>query len=242
MPNLQRIFLAKLLIFLITLTQSINCQADTNNQNLADSLFNSQNYKEALAVYENLYFEQQTYSPAMLLKMAFISEGMGDFPKTTLYLSKYYEYNPSQRVTSKIRNLTEQPQLYGYEVSDQEQFFKILIDNRIEITSFLTLCLLICLILYVKNRESASKPAFFIPSFILIVMIFLSNNFLQPPTRAIITGSPTLIMDQPTAGGNLISKVDVGHRVRVNSTKDTWYEITWNDRKAYIKTQNATKL
>ncbi|WP_235893357.1 tetratricopeptide repeat protein [Litoribacter populi] len=205
-------------------------------------MFNTQNYKEALAVYENLYFEQQTYSPAMLLKMAFITEGMGDYPKTTLYLSKYYEHNPNQRVTTKIRNLTEQPYLIGYQVSDQEQFFKILIDNRIEITALLTICLAIFLVLFVRNRDKASKPAFFIPSFVLIVMIFLSNNYLKPPNRAIITGSPTLIMDQPTAGGNLISKVDVGHRIQINSTKDTWFEITWEDRKAYVKKQNVTKL
>jgi tetratricopeptide (TPR) repeat protein len=241
MPNIQRIFLAKLLIFFITFVQSINCQADTNRLELADSLFNSQNYKEALAIYENLYFEDESYSPAMLLKMAFISEGLGDYPKTTLFLSKYYEHNPNPRVTNKIKALTEQPALIGYQISDREQFFKILSDHRAEITSLLALFLIISLILLFRHRENL-RPALFIPSLVLILLVFMANNFLHGPQTAIITGSPTLIMDRPTAGGNLITKVDLGHRVKVNSSKDTWYEIEWANRKAYVKKQNVTKL
>ena len=178
MPNLQRIFLAKLLIFFITLVQSINCQADTNKLDLADSLFNSQNYKEALAIYENLYFEDESYSPAMLLKMAFISEGLGDYPKTTLYLSKYYEHNPNPRVTNKIKALTEQPALIGYQISDREQFFKILADHRAEITSLLALFLIVSLILLFRYRENL-RPALFIPSLVLILLVFMANNFLH---------------------------------------------------------------
>jgi len=242
MPNIQRIFLAKFIIIFLTLTQSINCQADTSKLNLADSLFKSQNYKEALAVYENLYYEEESYSPAMLLRMAFISEGMGNYPRTTLYLSKYYEHNPNQRVTNKIKTLTEQPALIGYQVSDREQFFRVLVDHRMEIISFFTLCLLIFLVLSVKYSEKAHRPALLVPSLVFMVLVFMANNFLYGPQTAIITGSPTLIMDKPTAGGNLVSKVDVGHRVKVNASKDTWYEIEWRDQKAYVKKQNVTKL
>jgi len=231
MPNLQRIFIAKFIIFFLTFTQSINCQADTQTLNLADSLFISQNYKEALVIYENLLHEEQSYTPSMLLKMAFITEGMGDYSKTTLYLSKYYDYNPNQRITNKIKTLTEQSNLVGYTVTDGEQFFRLLVDQREKIIMFLAMCLVISLVLIIKYRDKADRPRFFLPSFIIIIFIFLANNFLHTPQRAIITGSP-----------NLIRKVDVGHRVKVNSTKDIWYEIEWEDRKAFVKKQSLTKL
>ncbi|WP_240485981.1 SH3 domain-containing protein [Anditalea andensis] len=224
------------------ITQIINCQANTKNLNLGDSLFKTQNYKEALEIYENLLHEEQSYTPSMLLKMAFITEGMGDYPKTTLYLSKYYDYNPNQRITNKIKALTEQTNLVGYTVSDGEQFFRLLADQREKITIFLILCLLLSLGFIIKFKERADKPRYFVPSIILILLIFFSNNFLHTPQRAIITGSPTLIMDQPTAGGNLIKKVDAGHRVKVNSTKDIWYEIEWENRKGYVKKNSLTKL
>ena len=222
--------------------QSINCQANNQTLILGDSLFNSQNYKEALVIYENLLLEKDSYTPSMLLKMAFITEGMGDYPKTTLYLSKYYDYNPNQRVTNKIKSLTEQTNLMGYTVSDGEQFFRLVVEQKDKIILFLGLCLLISLILIYRHKEKADKPRYFVPSFVLIVLLFLANNFLYTPQRAIITGSPTLIMDKPTAGGNLIRKVDVGHRVKINSSKDIWYEIEWDNRKAYVKKQSLTKL
>jgi tetratricopeptide (TPR) repeat protein len=242
MPNLQRIFITKFIIFFLILMQSINCQANNQTLNLADSLFNSQNYKEALVMYENLLIQEQSYTPSMLLKMAFITEGMGDYPKTTLYLSKYYDYNPNQRITNKIKTLTDQSNLHGYNVSDGEQFFRLVVEQREKIIFFLGLCLVISLVLIIKYRDKADKPRFFLPSFIIIILIFLANNFLYTPQRAIITGSPTLIMDKPTAGGNLIRKVDVGHRVKVNSSKDIWYEIEWEDQKAFVKKQSLTKL
>jgi len=44
---------------------------------IADSLFNQRSYKEAMEIYE-VNFESGIYSTSMLLKMAFIAEGIGD--------------------------------------------------------------------------------------------------------------------------------------------------------------------
>src|SRR5690606_13561587 len=80
MQKLKPFFLVKLPLIFLFIIQSFSSQADTGRLLNADSLFQSKNYQEALLVYESILNEDQTYSAAMLLKMAFISEGMGDYP------------------------------------------------------------------------------------------------------------------------------------------------------------------
>jgi len=242
MQTKHTIFLTKFLIFFLTFIQSFNCQANNISLQKADSLFSNKNYKEALELYEQLFEIEEAYSPAMVLKMAFITEGMGDFSKASFYLAKFYDLNPNPRVITKIKTLTEQSRLMGYELSDKDRFFQFLSDLQLEITASLAFLLVSSLILLVIFKQRANKPIHYIPSILLILLIFLSNNFLSGPNTGIITGSPTLIMDQPTSAGNLIENVDPGHRVVIKSTKDIWYEINWGNKKAYIKKESVTKL
>lgn len=240
MQNILRRIIVKLGVFFIGLLYTAGSQAADFSLVKADSLFAAKQYKEALVIYEHLLYEEDSYSPAMLLKMAFISEGMGDFGQSTKYLSKYYDYNPNPKVITKIKSLTNQTTLYGYEVSDQEKFLKFLLDLKTEITAlvvFLGILMLIFALVFSKKRQ-----VFFAPAAIFLLLGFLTNNFLRSPEKAIITGSPTLIMDSPTAAGSLIRKVDVGHRVRIESSVDTWYEVTWNNRRAFIRKDKLSKI
>src|SRR5690606_12075986 len=151
MPNLQQIFIAKLTIFFLVFLQSFNCQADKQTLEKADSLFNSKNYQEALVIYKHILQKEEAFSPAMLLKMAFISEGVGDFPSTTLYLSKYYDHNPSPQIPNKIKELTNQGSLWGYTISDRDRFFALLTDNSQMITSTLGVFLIVSMIALIMN-------------------------------------------------------------------------------------------
>ncbi|MFC4870283.1 tetratricopeptide repeat protein [Negadavirga shengliensis] len=239
MPNITPLFIAKLLVFFLFLFQIIDCQANVPVLQKADSLFTAKKYKEALVLYEEL-LDDQAYSPAMLLKMAFITEGVGDYPKASFYLSKYYEHNPNPRVINKIKELTNQGNLVGYDISDRDRFFKMLVDYKQEITAsfaLLMLTFLICVFVFPHK-----KSGFYMPAIICLTLAFFSNNFLKLPDRAIVTGSPTLIMDQPTAGGNLVRRVDAGHRVIIRDAKDIWYEIKWGDKRAYIKKENVSEI
>lgn len=239
MQKLRPFFLIKLPLIFLLILQSISSQADTGRLFHADSLFQSKNYQEALVIYESILNEEQAYSPAMLLKMAFISEGIGDYPKTTLYLSKYYEHNPNPQIPNKIKELTNQNSLVGYSMSDRDQFFSVLTDNGQLITSVLGLLLIGSLIALVLK---SFKAGYAVVSLFLIVMVGLSNNFLQKPETGIITGSPSLVMDHPSAGGNLIRQVGSGHRVIIKSSVDIWYEVEWGDQTAYIKKDQIVKI
>lgn len=239
MPNLHKIFIAKLSIFILIFLQSFNGQANNQTLQKADSLFISKSYQEALVLYEEILEDDKAFSPAMLLKMAFISEGLGDFPKTTLYLSKYYDHNPSPQIPNKIKELTNQTMLTGYEISDQERFLAFLTDNNQLITSTLGVLLIFSLIAFVLKGFQKSYLA---TSFIFIVLVFISNNFLEEPETGIITGNPSLIMTEPTAGGDLIRQVGPGHRVVIKSSQDIWYQIEWEDKKAFVKIDQISKI
>src|SRR5690554_58555 len=239
MQKLQRFFLTKLTILLLLLLQSFNCQANNQSIKRADSLFNSKNYQEALVIYESILHQDQSYSPAMLLKMAFISEGVGDFSKTILYLSKYYDHNPSPQIPNKIKELTNQNSLSGYSVTDREQFLSILTKNSQTITSTLGLLLLVSLIALVLK---GFQKGYFITSLVLIGAVFLSNNFLEQPETGLITGNPSLIMSKPSAGGDLVRQVGPGHRIVIKSSVDIWYKIEWENREAYVKKNQISRI
>jgi len=241
MPNSNSIFLTKFFIFFIFLLQSINCQADVFGIERADSLFQQRSYKEAMEIYQQNY-QLGIYSPAMLLKMSFISEGIGDKELATLYLSKYYDLNPNSQTINKIKSLTGQSNLVGYEVSDTERFILFLVEYQEIIVGVLTLILLISLIMLWLNGRKSPEARYYWPSAFLIIMVFMTNNFLKTPNTALITHSPTLIVSKPTAGGELVDRVEPGHRVKIKSSKDIWYEIEWKNEIAYIKKDNVTRL
>lgn len=242
MQNLNTIFLTKFIIFFTAFLQSFNCQADTSKLQIADSLFADQNYQEAYQIYQDLLENEETFSPAMLLKMAFVAEGTGDYSSASFYLAKFYDQNPNPRVITKIKALTEQANLIGYELDDADRFFKFLSDLQYEITSILAFLLTISLILLFIFKNKADQPKYYLPTLFLIIMTFVANNFLSGPTTGIVTGSPTLVMDKPTSAGKLMTVVDPGHRVIIKSSKDIWYEVNWENKKAYIKKDNITKL
>jgi len=241
MPSLKSIFLAKLSIFFFLFLQSIHCQANVPQLIVADSLFQQRSYKEAMEIYRTNY-QLGIYSPSMLLKMAFISEGIGDNENATLYLSKYYDLSPNPQTITKIKSLTGQSELVGYEVSDGMRFVLFLVEFKEIIVGALTLVLIITLIFLWSKGNKLTEARFYWPSVFLIVLIFGTNNFLNAQNAALVTNSPTLIVSEPSAGGELVDMVEPGHRVKIRASKDIWYEVEWKEKIAYIRKDNVTRL
>ncbi|GGZ29312.1 hypothetical protein GCM10007049_23150 [Echinicola pacifica] len=173
--------------------------------------------------------------------MAYITEGMGDYAQASLYLSKYYDLHPNPKVISKIKALTDQRELKGYAVSDRTQFFNLLIDYKEIITGIFALLLVISIILLIAKKKTG-QVKYYTPAFMLIILVFASNNLLMASKSGIIKDSPTIIMDSPTAAGQLIKKVNPGHRVIIKSKKDIWYEIEWEGAEAWVKQSAVSTL
>ncbi|TDQ16269.1 hypothetical protein DFQ04_2381 [Algoriphagus boseongensis] len=208
---------------------------------IADSLFNQRSYKEAMEIYQ-VNYQLGIYSPSMLLKMAFIAEGIGDKESASLYLSKYYDLNPNPQTITKIKSLTGQNELVGYEVSDGMRFVLLLVEYKEIIVGTFALFLIISLIFLWARGNKLIEARFYWPSVILISLIFLLNNFLKGPNTGLVTGSPTYIVSKPSAGGELVDRVEPGHRVKIRASKDVWYEVEWKDQIAYIKKEKVTRL
>ena len=238
MPRINSIFLIKVSIFFGLLLQSIHCQADVPRLMIADSLFNQRSYKEAMEIYE-VNFQSGIYSTSMLLKMAFIAEGIGDSERATLYLSKYYDLSPNPQTISKIKTLTGQAEL---EVSDGMRFVLFLVEYKEILVGGLTLFLIMSLIVLWSQGRKLKEGRFYGPSILLLALIFAINNFLNGPSTGLVTSSPTLIRSKPSAGGDFVELVEPGHRVTIKSSKDIWYEIEWKEQIAYIKKEDVTRL
>lgn len=241
MPSTKSIFLAKLSIFFLLFLQSIHCQANVPQLLVADSLFQQRSYKEAMEIYHRNY-QLGIYSPSMLLKMAFISEGIGDNENATLYLSKYYDLSPNPQTITKIKSLTGQSELVGYEVSDGMRFVLFLVEFKEVIVGAMTLTLILTLIFLWAKGNKLTEARFYWPSVILITLIFVTNNFLKAQNAALVTNSPTLIVSEPSAGGEMVDLVEPGHRVKIRASKDIWYEVEWKEKIAYIRKDNVTRL
>jgi len=241
MPNLRWIFLVFLSAFSLLYSHQADSQvSEKTSLSTADSLFTEKKYKEALQRYETILYEEEAYSPAMLLKMGFISEGLGDYGKASLYLSKYYNYNPNPEVIDKIKSLTGQASLEGYQVSDQDRFLRLLLDYKTIITGVAAFLMLVFLIMVFVFP--AKRTVFYYPALLFLLVTFLSNNFLNKPDTGIITGGPVLIMDSPSAAGNLVRRVEAGHRVTISSSQDIWYQIKWGNKDAYIRKSDISKI
>src|SRR5690606_32112953 len=194
MQKLQQFFLTKFAILLLALLQSFNCQADNQSLVEADSLFKSKNYQEAQVLYESILNQDHSYSPAMLLKMAFISEGMGDFSKTILYLSKYYDHHPNPQIPNKIKELTNQTSQNDYSVTDWQQSLGLLSENNQMIISILTILLILALIAQVME---GFQTRYFVTGSVLIGLVSLSNSSLEQPQTGIVSGNPSASKFQP---------------------------------------------
>ena len=72
--------------------------------NKGDSLFKLRKYVDAKKLYENLYYEKNYFSDAMLLKLSFIEEGIGNYDKALIYLSKHYNQTHNKETSKKPKS------------------------------------------------------------------------------------------------------------------------------------------
>ena len=113
---MQRLFLKILPLFaLVSLAISHSAPAQTSGFRLktADSLFQAKRYTQSLEHYEEI-LRQRQYSPAMLLKMAYIHEGLNNIGSAMYYLNLYYIATADETVVDKMDELATKFDLEGY--------------------------------------------------------------------------------------------------------------------------------
>ncbi len=202
----------------------------------ADSLFQARQYTQANEIYEGIYHAGKA-SPAMLLRMAFIQEGLGNYAQALYYLNHYYQLTTDREVLDKMREIASEKDLRGYEYSDMEFFRNFILKNKILIqVGLVALSLgLLTLVFFRKNKQSFPFGPLIGQTLLLFLLIMVSNNFFTKP-KGIIGKDQTLLMSGPSAGAEPIEILGRGHKITILQEDETWARITWANQEGYVRT------
>ncbi len=207
----------------------------------ADSLFEENEFTEAYAIYQSLVETDRVSSAAMLMKMAYIQEGLGDYSKALYYLNQFFLLTNEEEVLDKMKGLASAHNLRGYEYDDFD-----LLQNFFRQYRYLTIFVLlgvaiIGLFFLAWRRKRYEHPPLGIGAFyaILLALLFVMVNYTNADRMGIITADNVYIMSGPSAGSKVISISGKGHRVAVADHEDVWLQIEWEGQLAYIRQGNV---
>lgn len=233
----------RLLIFVSFFTAGKYGFCETKNTVAhADSLFDSKKYTEAFETYQSIYSEGLA-SPAMLAKMAFIKEGLGNYTEALFYLDHYYKKTSNKKVLQKMYELADQNDLSGYEFSDYKFFVNNI--NKHNLYIILTLLFLtaaVVSIMYGKRvRGSRAAPWAVLQLLIIIPALLILNSYFSEK-EAIIMKDQTVLMEGPSAGSEPLDLLDKGHKVKVLEIEPVWSKIQIGETKAYVRSNRIKNL
>lgn len=201
----------------------------------ADSLFNAKQYTQSLDHYKEILKNDQ-YSPAMLLKMAFIEEGLAKTGDALYYLNLYYIATQDESVLSKMDELARKDQLSGYENTGSTQAYWLYQKYHFQIAVGLAafIFLLFSISVFMK-RKKHNILATLIPMFVFLIVFAVHLYAGMPATNGIVVRQNAYLMSGPSAGADVEQIIDAGHRVVIKGNKDAWVEVEWNGKSAYIR-------
>lgn len=202
----------------------------------ADSLFKARQYTQSFALYEKIY-QSGRYSSAMLLKMAYIQEGLGHVSKSIYYLQLYHQATNDERTQVKIEQLADKNKLEGYASSDQAFLLHTLkkYKSQISIALFAITLFLLALVVYQK-RKYKGRPV--VAGFVLLaflVLLFAQVNYSTDTHQGIVSDKATYLMSGPSAGASVVAIIGEGHQLKVINQKDIWLRVQWMDKEAFVK-------
>jgi hypothetical protein len=208
----------------------------------ADSLFQQKRYTQSLELYQSI-FERNQYSPAMLLKMAFMEEGLGRTANVLYYLSLYYQATDDRRVVPKIQEVATRHDLEGFEFTDAEQFQRKYQVYHFPITLVLASLVLFLGSLVVYQRGRKRKPiGAWSGMIVVLVLLAVHVNFPFQTATAIVSRPGTYLMSGPSAGASVVRIVEEGHRVKILGYHDVWTKVMLNNQEVYIKADNLLAI
>jgi hypothetical protein len=227
-------------ILVILLAPSL-CAAQSINTKIsrADSLFRAKQYTQSFALYKSV-LETKQYSSAMLLKMAYIQEGLGHIGQCLFYLNLYQIASGDEQTITKMEELAEKGNLEGYKTEENSPLVEWLSKHRFILSFGISLMAvgMIGLAVFQKRKSMSVLPPL-IGAFVFMALLLIINNFWYAPTRVIIDSPRSYLVDAPSAGGTVVDVVSSGHRLEVTGKKDVWLKVKWREREAYIKSNQV---
>lgn len=219
------------------------CQAQQFSLQKADSLFSQKRYTQSVDIYRTL-FDNGTYTPAMLLKMAYVEEGLNHISLSVYYLNLYYLSTYDESVLSKLNELAEKNKLESLSTSDSDWALSLFYKNQFIITliTFITALLLLILVavqrLHYKRHAWGAWVACCLFSFATLAFVY-SGSY---SAYAIIGRDNSYLMEGPSAGASVLAILRDGHRVEITGKKDVWIKIKVGEKEGYIKEANLLAI
>jgi hypothetical protein len=241
MKKMQRAGLKNVAISIALIITTFHTSFGQSTQSVlktADSLYVARRYTQAIEQYETL-LSKKTYSPAMLLKMAYIQEGLGNIGKALYYLNLYHVATNDKDAVFKMEELAAKYNLDGYAASDKEHFLSFYHDYYTYISFLLAAVLIFLLSTIVYTKLKLKKRPVAGPiALVVIVIVFVAHlNFGERVSSGILTAKTSYIMKGPSAAAPLLTIVGDGHRVEVIGKKDVWLKILWHGQIGYVRDQ-----
>lgn len=209
----------------------------------ADSLFQRKQYTQSMEIYERL-FDGNQYSNAMLLRMAFVEEGLGHVSTSLYYLNLYYSVTGDDRVLEKIQQVATKYRLRGYEHSELRVIQYVINHYKTEVNAAIAVVIffLFALLIYFK-RKTERRPFLVGFGILAICVVLFSNlNFNYGTIRGIVKERGTYLMSGPSAGASVVAILGEGDMLPILSRQDVWVEVDWNGRTAYVKESRLLKI
>jgi hypothetical protein len=236
MKNMQRQIL-KILLIIPGLCAFLAASGQISSFRLgqADSLFEKKQYTQSLEHYQAM-LQTGEYTPSMLLKMAYIEEGLGRVGQALYYLDLYYLAANDKSVLDKMDELATKYNLRGYEYTDATLALSFYHDYRqfISIGLAALAVFFLSLVFYWRKRRKRSIAAVTV-LFVIVAALGVHINVGEKIATGIIGEPNTYLMEGPSAGASVISVVNEGHRLEITGKYDVWYRVKWEENTVFVR-------
>lgn len=231
-----------LLIVFISPIEMLFAQASSFRLQQADSLFRIKRYTQSLDHYQTI-FNQQHYSPSMLLKMAYVEEGLSETGKALYHLNLYYSSTNDKTVLDKMEELAEKHNLNGYTQTDGSRLLTFYHDYHGAMGAALMVLSIFLLALSFYIKRKGRKPIIpLVLNGIVFLALLAHSNVGEKISLGIVSKNNTYLMDGPSPGATVISIIEAGHRLEIIGKTDVWVKIIWQGKQVYIKENNLLAL
>jgi len=236
------------LLFYFLLFFPAHIQAKDNQKvsklSLADSLFQQKKYTESFEIYEEILTHKNLATPQMLMKMAYIKEGLGDYSNALYFLDLYYQKTSDKRARNKMHSIAEDQNLSGFKSNDSDFFMGLFYQYYIEF-NFLIIALALFFGGVGVYRKLESKPnatGFSITSVVVFIVFVYLTNFTTNSNEGIIVENHAYLMTGPSAGADLVEIVQKGHKIVILDETGPWLKVYWNEQIVFIRASKVRKI
>ena len=202
----------------------------------ADSLHAAKQYTQAFQRYQAIY-QGGHYSTAMLLRMAYIQEGLGHLGDCLYYLNLYFLASHDTQALRKMEELAEKNNLEGYKTDESTRVTAWLQEHYDAVAMLLASlsALLLALLIYQRVKKHLSISFTAAALVLTLAVMVMHINLTLSAEHGIVAQPVTYLMSGPSAGASVIAVIGEGHQLEIQGREDVWLRVSWKEKEAYVK-------